>query len=403
MPSRSSQRTHPRSASGASSSSKPSRPQNSTDALGLLRGTSIETWWSMQADLRTMDLAPSAATLPRRKRTREARGLPEGNRCMSMNWAGLAASSRRRRSHATALLAAGCGDERAPTSRRRVAIEATGTARDVTYEAPPRRRREPPRSSSPTRATRTGVDGQLVYTAEEHSDQEVVAELGKAFQGQPVADWFQGGGGVGTTPKGESATVTQDLQEGTYYVVGERSCQDPADQDHGHRRRRWACPDADGTVTAAEYSFTSRRPALGREHDPAGERRGAVAPLHRLGAEGRRHDRAGEDSILQSEGEGAGPPPFAGDRFRERGLEHRARGRHLPAGGPEPPAWALRLLLLHLRQAGRPAPRGQGDGLRGDGRLARALRAHVAAGWVTPARPRPFPSGPRPLRGRAGW
>ena len=57
--------------------------------------------------------------------------------------------------------------------------------------------------------------------AEDHTDEEVTAELAKAVRGQPVAEWFQGGGGPGAAAPGESSTVTQELQEGTYYVVSD--------------------------------------------------------------------------------------------------------------------------------------------------------------------------------------
>ena len=56
------------------------------------------------------------------------------------------------------------------------------------------------------------LDGQLIFVAEgeDHSDEEVVAELQKAVEGQPVADWFQGGGGPGFAGKGESSTATRE-------------------------------------------------------------------------------------------------------------------------------------------------------------------------------------------------
>lgn len=63
------------------------------------------------------------------------------------------------------------------------------------------------------------VNGQLVYLAEPHSDEEVVAELAKAMRSKPVADWFQGGGGPGETEPGETSSVTQELQAGTYVVA----------------------------------------------------------------------------------------------------------------------------------------------------------------------------------------
>ena len=63
-------------------------------------------------------------------------------------------------------------------------------------------------------------DGQMAFVAEgeEHSDEEVIAELQNAVQGT-VADWFQAAGGPGPAAKGESSTATLDLEAGTYYVL----------------------------------------------------------------------------------------------------------------------------------------------------------------------------------------
>jgi len=102
------------------------------------------------------------------------------------------------------------------------------------------------------------IDAQLIYTADEHSDDEVIAEYGKAQQGEPVAEWFEAGGGPGATHPGESSTVTQELQSGTYYVVGSAGAPPGTPlarievSDDGDSE----LPEADDTVEAVDYSFS---------------------------------------------------------------------------------------------------------------------------------------------------
>jgi hypothetical protein len=127
-----------------------------------------------------------------------------------------------------ALIAAGCGgDDDGGSEPSSVAIEATGTEGNLSFTAPP----EVPAGAADIRFTNSSdvkdLDGQRVYTSEEHTDEEVTAELRNAIEGRPVADWFEGGGGVGTTTSGETGTVTQELREGTYYVVGSGDAPQP--------------------------------------------------------------------------------------------------------------------------------------------------------------------------------
>lgn len=102
------------------------------------------------------------------------------------------------------------------------------------------------------------IDGQLIYTADEHSDDEVIAEYGKAQQGRPVAEWFEAGGGVGATRPGESSTVTQELQTGNYYVVGSSGTppSTPLARIEVSDDVEAELPEADGTVEAVDYSFS---------------------------------------------------------------------------------------------------------------------------------------------------
>ena len=60
-------------------------------------------------------------------------------------------------------------------------------------------------------------EAQLIRVDGNHSAQEVLSQLGR--EGAPIPSWLHGGGGVSTTKPGQSLTVIQRLQPGTYYVL----------------------------------------------------------------------------------------------------------------------------------------------------------------------------------------
>ncbi|MET0306485.1 MAG: hypothetical protein ABW196_09695 [Solirubrobacterales bacterium] len=103
-----------------------------------------------------------------------------------------------------------------------------------------------------------GNDLQLIRVEGDHSMQEVVDGLGKASNGQPFPDWFFAGGGIGGTKPGESGTVTQVLQPGTYYALsteGRPDAESVAVVEVSGEESDEELPDADATVTAVEYGF----------------------------------------------------------------------------------------------------------------------------------------------------
>lgn len=105
-----------------------------------------------------------------------------------------------------------------------------------------------------------GNDLQLIRVQGDHSAQEVVDGLGKASQGQPFPEWFFAGGGIGGTGPGDSDTVTQVLQPGTYYALSTEGRSDPksiAVLDVSGDESDDELPEADATVTAVEYEFDS--------------------------------------------------------------------------------------------------------------------------------------------------
>jgi hypothetical protein len=215
---------------------------------------------------------------------------------------------------AAVLIAAGCGgdDDDGDSEPSSVAIEATGGEGGISFTAPD----EVPAGAAEIEFTNStdikdDFDAQLVYTSEEHTDEEVAAELRKAFQGQPVAEWFEGGGGVGSTARGETGTATQELREGTYYVVGGPDPAQPpltkftvtAGEDGAE------LPETEGTVTAQDYSFTGEGLTAGSNPVLL---ENAGAQWHHFYAsriaEGATIEEVRE--FIQSEGEGQGPPPL---------------------------------------------------------------------------------------------
>lgn len=103
-------------------------------------------------------------------------------------------------------------------------------------------------------------DLQLIRVEGDRSPEEVVEGLGKAMQGQAFPDWFFAGGGVGPTPAGETRTVTQVLEPGTYYAFDTEGIEGPPDPKSvtGVEVSGDASDEeveGDATVSAFEYGF----------------------------------------------------------------------------------------------------------------------------------------------------
>ncbi len=215
---------------------------------------------------------------------------------------------------ATALLAggivAGCGDDDDGGDVAKLQIEATGGKGAVSYTVDTEEVAGGAAEIEFVNSSENDTDAQLAYTADEHSDEEVIAELGNAVSGQPLADWFEGGGGPGQTPAGGSSVVTQDLQPGTYYVLGANEEPEApltkftvSDEDGAE------LPEADGTVSAQEYSFSSEGLKAGTSNVLL-ENRGAQ--WHHFLAAQLKPDATIEQAqqFFQTE---EGPPPFVGE------------------------------------------------------------------------------------------
>jgi len=101
---------------------------------------------------------------------------------------------------------------------------------------------------------------QLIRTEGGHTAQEVIDVLGGVVEGKPFPGWFFAGGGVAAIPGGESRTVTQVLEPGTYFAADLESDAPPkpeglltlevSGEDPGED-----LPEADAEVSAFDYGF----------------------------------------------------------------------------------------------------------------------------------------------------
>lgn len=131
-----------------------------------------------------------------------------------------------------------------------------------------------------------GNDLQLIRVEGNHSAQEVVDGLAKASNGRSFPAWFHAGGGIGGTEAGQSATVTQALQPGTYYALsteGRPDARSVATIEVSGEKSEDELPEADATVAAVEYSFdTEELPSGAVEIDFGND---GVQPHHLLASQ----------------------------------------------------------------------------------------------------------------------
>jgi hypothetical protein len=112
-------------------------------------------------------------------------------------------------------------------------------------------------------------DLQLIRVEGDHSAEEVVEGLDAAINGKAFPEWFFAGGGVGTTVAGNSQTVTQVLEPGTYYAFDTEGSQGPPDaasipvlEVSGDESDETV--EADTTVEAFEYGFEAEELSSGK-------------------------------------------------------------------------------------------------------------------------------------------
>jgi hypothetical protein len=104
------------------------------------------------------------------------------------------------------------------------------------------------------------ADVQLIQTTGEHSAQEVIQGFADTGQGRPLPEWFFAGGGTPTIGPGQTATVSQVLEPGTYFAFNTnqgglpRANELPALEVTGEASED-ELPETDAEVQAVDYGF----------------------------------------------------------------------------------------------------------------------------------------------------
>lgn len=153
------------------------------------------------------------------------------------------------------LIVSACGSGGGETSQPTpVSIEVSGKGKDVKVKAP-----ESVKGGLAQIDLKNVSDGprdaQLVRVEGDHKPQEFVKLLER--QGGPIPDWVQDGGGIGTTPPGQTRSATQNLAEGNYIIAsipeGEEAPTTAEFKVEGGSEGE--LPETTGEIVAKEYSF----------------------------------------------------------------------------------------------------------------------------------------------------
>jgi hypothetical protein len=154
------------------------------------------------------------------------------------------------------------------------------------------------------------ANAQLIRVEGDHSGEETLNGLRAVSSGKPAPPWFFAGGGIGTTVPGETRTVTQVFEPGTYYAIndetGKPAVPDPIEVTG--EAAEASVPEAPATITASEYTFEAQELASGSGEltfENAGEEPHHVVAMPL--AQGGTIQEA--ERFFQSEEEPQGPPP----------------------------------------------------------------------------------------------
>jgi hypothetical protein len=158
---------------------------------------------------------------------------------------------------ALALAGAGCGsddDEESadqPAQPSRLAIELSGSSFDIPKSVPGGVTR-----IEFTNSTKRPASAQLGYVDAGHTAQEGLEAAGAwAEQGKPLPGWAHTAGGTGRTEPGATATVTQDLPTGEYFVLNVEAEEEVAEFFTVQGAGEAKLPEPASRVDAFEYRF----------------------------------------------------------------------------------------------------------------------------------------------------
>lgn len=150
---------------------------------------------------------------------------------------------------------AACGDDESDQS---LTFTLSGDGKAATFEAPESAEAGVAEITLQNEGEKAG-DLQLIRVEGDRSPKEVVEGLGKAMKGQAFPDWFFAAGGTGPVEAGQSETVTQVLEPGTYYAFDTEGGAPPKPEDAVSVEVSGEPSDeeveADATISAVDYGF----------------------------------------------------------------------------------------------------------------------------------------------------
>jgi hypothetical protein len=114
--------------------------------------------------------------------------------------------------------------------------------------------------------TKNPHDAQILRVEGDRSADEVISNSVDSEEGAPIPDWLTDGGGLGRVAPGKSATATQVLTPGTYYLLDSESAQGSETVNArrggvakfevtGEEVADATLPATDATITAKDFSF----------------------------------------------------------------------------------------------------------------------------------------------------
>lgn len=156
----------------------------------------------------------------------------------------------------SAALLAACGSD--DEEAQKLTFTLSGEGKAATFTAPDSAEPGLAEITLENEGDKAG-DLQLIRVEGDRSPEEVVEGLGKAMKGQAFPEWFFAAGGTGPVEAGQSATVTQVLEPGTYYAFDTEGGAPPRPEDAVSVEVSGDASDeeveADATITAVDYGF----------------------------------------------------------------------------------------------------------------------------------------------------
>jgi hypothetical protein len=160
-------------------------------------------------------------------------------------------------------------------------------------------------------------DAQILRVEGDRTADEVISNTTDSDEGAPIPEWIVDGAGVGTTAPGETNTVTQVLEPGTYFLIDSESA--PGSEEQNSRNGGVAkfevtgegggeLPETEASITAEDYSFESEGIKAGNNRltfENAGEELHHIIAMPL--AEGATFAEA--EKLFKSNEEPKGPPP----------------------------------------------------------------------------------------------